>query len=310
MCFEICRSEVGPHGSGFRTSSQELRIESWLQIEAYRNILTTMTMLSFRISTQNLWGVESGISPKKTVPRWVCSCGDIALSRMEPQAKWVGCYSCSLRTVESWKTASLEWIGQRIPRISCDCHVSLTSTSLVEKLLSSPYNDRGYRRSYGDRRDANRRPEENENWRELPWICLFTYILLATWYKPDATSILLMTQGKLQKSISKLRYGRLLIHLETWKTRLIDQSSIHCSFLQNTRQSSASKNHVIVRNVCTTVCPCPFIVSTAVFHRTAKVYTFRYMPSGDAPPKALIRQLFRCIDFGIYDDTCMCKYRL
>lgn len=196
-----------------------------------------MTMMSFRISTQNLWGVESGISPKKTVPRWVCSCGDIALSRMEPQAKWVGCYSCSLRTVESWKTASLEWIGQRIPHISCDCHVSLTSTSLVEKLLSSPYNDRGYRRSYGDRRDANRRPEENENWRELPWICLFTYIFVATWYKPDPTSILLMTRGKLQKSISKLRYGRLVINLETWKTnRLIDQSSIHCSFLQNTRQ--------------------------------------------------------------------------
>lgn len=67
--------------------------------------------------------------------------------------------------------------------------------------------------------------------------CLFTYILLATWYKPDPTSILLMTQGKLQKSISKLRYGRLVINLETWKTnRLIDQSSIHCSFLQNTRR--------------------------------------------------------------------------
>lgn len=63
--FEICRSEVGRNGSGFRTSSQELRIESWLQIEAYRNILTTMTMMSPKISTQNLWGVESGISPKK-----------------------------------------------------------------------------------------------------------------------------------------------------------------------------------------------------------------------------------------------------
>lgn len=108
---------------------------------------------------------------------------------------------------------------------------------LVEKLLSSPYNDRGYRRSYGDRRDANRRPEENENWRELPWMCLSTYIFVATWHKPDPTSILLMTQGKLQKSISKLRYGRLVINLETWKTnRLIDQSSIYCSFLQNTRR--------------------------------------------------------------------------
>ena len=25
---------------------------------------------------------------------------------------------------------------------------------------------RGYRRSYGDRRDANRRPEENEHWQQ------------------------------------------------------------------------------------------------------------------------------------------------
>ena len=52
-----------------------------------------------------------------------------------------------------------------------------------------------------------------------------------------------MTQGKLQKSISKLRYGRLLIHLEAWKTnRLIDQSTAHCSFLQDTCRR---QNHVI-----------------------------------------------------------------
>ena len=90
------------------------------------------------------------------------------------------------------------------------------------------------------------------------------------------------------------------------KDQQIDWPIINLLFISS-KYSSASKNHVIVRDVCTTVCPCPFIVSTAVFHRTAKVYTFRYMPSGDAPPKALIR---RCIDFRIYDDTWMCKYRL
>lgn len=212
------------------------------------------------------------------------------------------------------ETASLEWIGQRIPHISCDCHVSLTSADIGGEIAVYCFHLPTMTGAIEDlmetdvmRIDVLKRTSIGENFHGF----VFSFYLHLCGNMIQARSNLnfaddprKITEVNQQTQIWSLAY-------KSWnlKDQQIDWPINNPLFISS-KYLSASKNHVIIRNVCTTMCPCPFvsfIVSTAVFHRTAKVYTFRYMPSGDAPPKALIRQLFRCIDFGI-DISSLCLF--